>query len=95
MSPFNLPAFLGLSGLDVHSDHFLFRPIIISVGASKLIKKKLETQLYSGQSNYREKKGKKVSPQLNLGLHSLRLEDDSTAAKSDVNQKCIKKHESW
>ena len=38
---------------------------------------------------------KSVEPNLNLGLHSLRAGGASTAARSDVNERCIRRHGRW
>ena len=41
------------------------------------------------------KRHKSVEPNLNLGLHSVRSGGASDAARSDVNERCIKRHGKW
>lgn len=86
--------YLGLSSLDVDSDHFVFRPIFRSGGTAKLIYKNKKLSYTAARQNI-VKRLKMVAPQLNLGLHSLRSGGASAAAKSDVNERCIKRHGRW
>ena len=86
--------YLLLSGLDSSSEHFLFKHIFRSKGNAKLIYKNKKLSYTATRENI-VKRLKLVAPDLNLGLHSLRSVGASAAAKSDVNDRCIKRHGRW
>ncbi|VDI25194.1 Hypothetical predicted protein [Mytilus galloprovincialis] len=71
-----------------------YRPIFRSGGTAKLIYKNKKLSYTAARQNI-VKRLKMVAPQLNLGLHSLRSGGASAAAKSDVNERCIKRHGRW
>ena len=63
--------YLSLSGFHSNSDHFIFKPIFKSKGIAKLINKNKKLSYTASRENV-VKRLKSVSPNLNLGLHSLR-----------------------
>ncbi|XP_052080798.1 uncharacterized protein LOC127718788 [Mytilus californianus] len=93
--PFNIyNRYIQLANLDEKSDLFVFRPIFRSRGIAKLIHKNKKMSYTSAKENI-VKRIKIVAPNLNLGLHSLRAGGATTAAQSDVNERCIKRHGRW
>ncbi|KAL5011007.1 hypothetical protein ScPMuIL_013312 [Solemya velum] len=86
--------YLSLSGIDTKSDHFLFKPIFRSKGIAKLIYKNKPLSYSAARENFL-KRLREVVPNLNLGTHSLRSGGATEAAKSDVNERCIKRHGRW
>ena len=63
-------------------------------GIEKLIYKNKKISYTAARENIL-KRLKSVEPNLNLGLHSLRSGGASAAARSDVNERCIKRHGRW
>lgn len=86
--------YLSLSGFNSDSDHFIFKPIFKSKGVAKLIYKNKKLSYTAARENV-VKRLKSVAPNLNLGLHSLRSGGASAAAKSHVNERCLKRHGRW
>ncbi|KAL5013264.1 hypothetical protein ScPMuIL_007534 [Solemya velum] len=86
--------YLSLSGIDTKSDHFPFKPIFRSKGIAKLIYKNKPLSYSAARENFL-KRLREVVPNLNLGTHSLRSGGATEAAKSDVNERCIKRHGRW
>ncbi|VDI05831.1 Hypothetical predicted protein [Mytilus galloprovincialis] len=86
--------YLFLAGLDAQSEQFIFKPIFRSKGVPKLIYK-IKPISYTAAKENIVKRLKLVAPSLNLGLHSLRSGGATAAAKSNVNERCIKRHGRW
>ena len=86
--------YLFLAGLDAQSEQFIFKPIFRSKGVAKLIYKNKPISYTAAKENI-VKRLKLVAPSLNLGLHSLRSGGATAAAKSNVNERCIKRHGRW
>lgn len=86
--------YLELTGLDPESEHFVFKPIFRSKGVCKLIYKNKPISYTTAKENI-VRRLKSVAPSLNLGFHSLRSGGATAAAKSDVNERCIKRHGRW
>ena len=82
--------YLSLSGFHSNSDHFIFKPIFKSKGIAKLINKNKKLSYTAARENV-VKRLKSVAPNLN----SLRSGGASTAAKSYVNERCLKRHGRW
>ena len=82
--------YVSLSKLVLSSDFYIFRPIYRHNGIAKLICKNRKISYTTVRENIL-KRLKSVDLNLNLGLHSLR----SAAARSDVNERCIKRHGRW
>ena len=76
------------------SDEFVFRPIFRSSGIAKLIYKNKKLSYTTAKDNI-VKRLKMVAPDLNLGLHSLRSGGATAAARSDVSERCLKRHGRW
>lgn len=84
-----------ISGLNLKSEFYIFRPIFRNKGIAKLIYKNKKISYTAARENIL-KRLKMVAPSLNLGLHSLRSGGASKAAQSsDVNERCIKRHGRW
>ena len=83
--------YVSLSKSVLSSDFYIFRPIYRQKGIAKLICKNRKISSTSARENILQKL-KSVEPNLNLGLHSLRSDGASAAARSDVNERCIKRH---
>ena len=93
-----LTKYLQVSGQDVHSDMYLFRPVNRSKGKAKL----LSTNKQISYTRAREcivGKLKLVAPNLNLGTHSLRASGASMVANAaendDINERCLLRHGRW
>lgn len=86
--------YISLASLDVNSDYFIFRPIFRSKGLAKLIYKNKKLSYTATKENI-VRRLKTVAPDLNLGLHFLRSGGASAAARSEVNERCIKRHGRW
>ena len=86
--------YVSLSKLVLSSDFYIFRPIYRHKGIAKLICKNKKISYTAAKENIL-KRFKSVEPNLNLGLHSLRSGGASAAARSDVNERCIKRHGRW
>ena len=86
--------YASLSKSVLSSDFYIFRPIYRHNGIAKLICKNRKISYTTARENIL-KKLKSVEPNLNLGLHSLRSGGASAAARSDVNERCIKRHGRW
>ena len=90
-----LRRYIDLSGADIKSDAFLFKPIYKSKGVQKLIKKD-KSLSYTRTRECILSKLKSVAPELNLGIHSLRAGGASTIANSDkVDDRCLMRHGRW
>ena len=75
-------------------DFYIFRPIYSHKGIAKLICQNTKISYTAARENIL-KRIKSVEPNLNLGLHSLLSLGASAAARSDVNEGCIKRHGRW
>ncbi|VDI25511.1 Hypothetical predicted protein [Mytilus galloprovincialis] len=82
------------TGLDAQSEQFIFKPIFRSKGVAKFIYKNKPISYTAAKENV-VKRLKLVAPSLNFGLHSLRSGGAAVAAKSHVNERCIKRHGRW
>ena len=101
---------VSLSKLNFSSDLYIFRPIYGHKGIVKFIykdEKKSYTTANVVSSNPVQrrctryniehvlKRLKLVEPSLNLGLYYLRAGGASADARSNVNERCIKRHGRW
>ena len=82
--------YVSLSRLILNSDIYIFRPLYTHMGIAKLIYKNKKISYTAARENIL-KRLISVEQNLNLGVHSLR----SAAARSDVNERCIKRHGRW
>lgn len=89
-----LQKYISLAGIDLVSDHYLFKPIFRSGRICKLISKNKPLS-YTRAKECLVGKLKSVHPNLNLGLHSLRAGGATTAARAGVNDRCLKRHGRW
>ena len=90
-----LRRYIDLSGAEIKSDAFLFKPIYKSKGVQKLIKKN-KSLSYTRTRECILSKLKSVAPELNLGIHSLRAGGASTKANSDkVDDRSLMWHSRW
>jgi hypothetical protein len=94
--PYNmLHRYITLSNTDLTSaESYLFKPCFRSGSTCKLIYKNKPLS-YSRARECVVGRLKSVSGDLNIGLHSLRLGGATTAANSDVNDCCWKRHGRW
>ena len=86
--------YVSLSKSVLSSDFYIFRPICRHKGIAKLICENRKISYTTARENIL-KKLKSVESNLNLGLHSLRSGGASAAARSDVNERCFKRHGRW
>ena len=86
--------YVDLANVDLSSDMFLFRPLYRSKEKCSLIKKNKPIS-YTTAKECIVRRLKVVSPELYLGLHSLRSGGTTEAANSDVKERCWKRHGMW
>ena len=86
--------YVEIANIDIHSDHFVFKPIFKSKGSSKLIYKN-KSLSYTSTRQHVVSLLSSVAPDLNIGLHSLRAGGATVAANSHVQERCIKRHGRW
>jgi len=86
--------YVDLANVDLSSDMFLFRPLYRSKEKCSLIKKNKPIS-YTTARECIARRLKVVSPELNLGLHSLRSGGATEAGNSDVKERSWKRHGRW
>ena len=89
-----LKRYIELASIDMLSDQFLFKPMFRSRDKCSLIYKN-KSLSYTRARECILLKLRKVSENLNLGLHSLRAGGVSVAANSGINDRCLKRHGRW
>ena len=90
-----LKRYIDISGVDVKSDIYLFKPIFKSKGQCKLIYKDKQIS-YTRTRECILSKLKSVAPDLNLGTHSLRASGATVAANSgSIDDRCLMRHGRW
>ena len=90
-----LKKYFYLTGIDKSKDSvFLFRPMFRSGNRYALIYKKTPLS-YTRTRECIIARLKEVCGDLNIGLHSLRASGATTAANSDINGRCWKRHGRW
>ena len=93
-----LSRYLQVTGQDVHSDMYLFRPVNRSKGKAKLLSSNKPIS-YTRARECIVGKLKLVAPNLNLGTHSLRASGVSMVANAedndDINERCLMRHGRW
>ena len=90
-----LKRYIDISGVDVKSDTYLFKPIFKSKGQCKLIYKDKPIS-YTRTRECILSKLKSVAPDLNLGTHSLRASGATVAANSgSIDDRCLMRHGRW
>lgn len=82
------------AGIDMCSDHFIFKPALRSNGISKLVTKNKKLSYTAAKQNIVNLL-KTVAPDLNIGLHSLRSGGATAAANASVNERCLQRHGRW
>lgn len=93
--PYNmLVRYIELANIDVKSDSFLFRPIFRSKCVCKLIYKNKKLSYTRARETILSKL-KLVSSDKDFGLHSMRSGGATTAANSNINDRCWKRHGRW
>ena len=88
---FILRKYLDLAAIDLSSEHFSFKPTFRSGNKCSLIYENKPL----GYTRAREcilSKLRRISPNLILGLHSLRAGGASAAANAGIWGKCLKRH---
>ena len=83
-----------LSGINLESNFYLFRPIFRTKSMCKLIYKNKKLS-YTAARESIVSRLKSVSQNLNLGLHSMRSGGATAVANTDVNERCWKRHGRW
>ena len=86
--------YVELSGLDINSDHYVFKPIFRSKSVAKLLYKNKKLSYTAARQNIILRLNL-VASGMNFGLHSLRSGGPTEAAKSRVNERCLKRHGRW
>lgn len=86
--------YVNLSGVNLESDFFLFRPIFRSKSICKLICKSKKLSYTTARESIISRL-KLVSKDLKLGLHSMRSCGATAAANSDVNDRVWKRRGRW
>ena len=90
-----LKRYIEISGSDLRSDSFLFKPIYKSKGVQKLIHKNKPLS-FTRTRECIVSKLKSVAPDLNFGIHSLRAGAATAVANSDkINERCLMRHARW
>jgi integrase len=90
-----LKRYMLISGLENHTEEFLFKPAYRSKGKASLIKKNKKLS-YTRAKECIVKKLTAVAPDLKLGTHTLRASGATTAANTPgVNDRCLKRHGRW
>ena len=90
-----LKKYIECSEQSLTSDDYLFRPVCRSKGKCQIYKRNKPLS-YTRARECIVKKLKKVAPDLNLGIHSLRASGASVASNADgVTDRCIKRHGRW
>lgn len=86
--------YVELSGVNLDSDFYIFRPIFRSKGTCKLIYKNKKLS-YTAARESIVSRLRLVSKGLRLGLHSMRSGGATAAANSDINDRVWKRHGRW
>ena len=86
--------FVSAAKIDLSSEHFIFKPIFRSSGIAKFIHKNKKLSYTAARQNIVTLL-KKVAPNLNIGLHSLRSGGATAAANFGVNERCLQRHGRW
>ena len=86
--------YVELSGMNLDSDFYIFRPIFRSKGTCKLIYKNKKLS-YTAARESIVSRLRFVSKGLKLGLHSMRSGGATAAANSDINDRVWKRHGRW
>ena len=86
--------YVELSGTNLDSDFYIFRPIFRSKGTCKLIYKNKKLS-YTAARESIVSRLRFVSKGLKLGLHSMRSGGATAAANSDINDRVWKRHGRW
>ena len=86
--------YVELSGMNLDSDFYIFRPIFRSKGTCKLIYKNKKLS-YTAARESIVSRLRFVSNGLKLGLHSMRSGGATAAANSDINDRVWKRHGRW
>lgn len=89
-----LRKYLDLAAIDLSSEHFLFKPMFRSGKKCSLIYKNKPLS-YTRARECILSKLRRISPNLNLGLHSLRAGGASAAANAGISDRCLKRHGRW
>lgn len=89
-----LRKYLGLAAIELSSDHFLFKPMFRSGNKCSLIYKNKPLS-YTRAKECILSKLRRINPNLNLGLHSLRAGGATAAANAGVSDRCLKRHGRW
>ena len=83
--------YVELSGVNLDSDFYIFRPIFRSKGTCKLIQKNKKLS-YTAARESIVSRLRLVSIGLKLGLHSMRTGGATAAANFDINDRVWKRH---
>jgi hypothetical protein len=86
--------YVELSGMNLDSDFYIFRPIFRSKGTCKLIYKN-KMLSYTAARESIVSRLRFVSKGLKLGLHSMRSGGATATANSDINDRVWKRHGRW
>ena len=89
-----LKRYIDLASIDITSDQFLFKPMFRSRSKCSLVYKNKPLS-YTRAKECILFKLRKVSENLNLGLHSLRAGGLTVAVYSGINDRCLKSHGRW
>ena len=93
--PFSMfQRYLKISGIDLQSDYFLFRPVFRSKSVCKLVYKNKKLSYTAARQSILSRL-RLVSKDLNLGLHSMRSGGATAVANSNINERCWKRHGRW
>jgi hypothetical protein len=86
--------YVELSGMNLDSDFYIFRPIFRSKGTCKVIYKN-KMLSYTAARESIVSRLRFVSKGLKLGLHSMRSGGATATANSDINDRVWKRHGRW
>lgn len=90
-----LQKYMSTAALSIQSTDFLFKPAFRSKKVASLIQKNKSIS-YTRARECIVQKLKRVAPDLNLGIHSLRASGATTAANAPgVSDRCLKRHGRW
>ena len=91
----NLHRYISVCNIDLHSDFYLFQPLVCTNNIVKCISKNKPLSYTRARETLINRLKEVVNTDMNIGLHSLRSGGATAAANANVSDRCFKLHGRW